>query len=87
LKHCAKFGYSRTRRYVLTLVQTVASEKGVFISHKGGGVDFLEEQKDLSLRQGDTTAHVRMDAMNRETIDHYFSLLHDTFLPAVCSTS
>ena len=39
---------------------------------------FLERQKDLSLRQGDSTAHVRMDAMNRETIDHYFSLLHDT---------
>ena len=38
---------------------------------------FLERQKDLSLRQGDTTAHVRMDAMNRETVEHYFSLLHD----------
>ena len=33
---------------------------------------------DLSLRQGDSTAHVRMDAMNQETMDHYFSLLHDT---------
>ena len=38
---------------------------------------FLERQKDISLRQGDTTAHVRMDAMNRDTVEHYFSLLHD----------
>ena len=39
---------------------------------------FIERQGDLSLRQGDSTAHVRMDAMNQETMDHYFSLLHDT---------
>ena len=39
---------------------------------------FKERQGDLSLRQGDSTAHVRMDAMNQETIDHYFTLLHDT---------
>ena len=28
--------------------------------------------------QGDNTAHVRMDAMNQDTVDHYFALLHDT---------
>ena len=39
---------------------------------------FKEHQGDLSSRQGDSTAHVRMDAMNQETIDHYFSLLKDT---------
>ena len=32
---------------------------------------FLKRQKDLSLRQGDSTAHVRMDVMNRETMQHY----------------
>ena len=36
--------------------------------------EIKERQGDLSLRQGDSTAHVRMDAM----IDHYFSLLKDT---------
>ena len=39
---------------------------------------FLQRQSDLSLRQGDSTAHVRMDAVNKDTIDHYFSLLRDT---------
>ena len=38
----------------------------------------MERQSDLSLRQGDSTAHVRMDAMNKDTMDHYFALLSDT---------
>ena len=29
-------------------------------------------------RQGDSTAHICMDAVNKETIEQYFSLLHDT---------
>ena len=39
---------------------------------------FKKRQGDLSLRQGDSTAHVHTDAINQETMDHYFSLLHDT---------
>ena len=39
---------------------------------------FLERQLDLSSRQGDSTAHMHMDAVNQETIDQYFSILHDT---------
>ena len=38
----------------------------------------MERQKDLSLRRGESISHVRMDAVNKETIDHYFSLLKDT---------
>jgi hypothetical protein len=81
LKHCARVGYGKTRRDVLNIVQNAASEKGVLCSSQvslGWWRRFLERQKDLSLRQGNATAHVRMDAMNRETFDHYFSLLHDT---------
>jgi hypothetical protein len=74
LKHCAKVGYGKTRRDVVGIVSTVATEKGVL---RGGQVStgwwrrFLERQKDLSLRQGDSTAHVRMDAVNCETMQHY----------------
>ena len=32
----------------------------------------------MSLRQGDTTAHVRMDAINRETMQDYFTTLKET---------
>ena len=83
LKHCAKVGYGKTRRGVLCLVQTAATEKRVLRSSRvseGWWWHFLEQQSNLSLRQGDSTAHIRMDAMNQETIDHYFSLLHDTLV-------
>ena len=80
LKHCARVGYGKTRRDVLSIVQNATPEKDVLRSShvsQGWWHRFLETQRDLSLRQGDTTVHVRMDAMNRETIEHYFSLLHD----------
>ena len=31
----------------------------------------------LVMGQGDSTAHVCMEVVNKDTIDHYFSLLHD----------
>ena len=48
--------------------------------HVSGGqwCRFKECQGDLSLRQRDCMAHVRMDAMNQKTMDHYFNLLHNT---------
>ena len=81
LKHCSKVGYGKTRRDVLAIVQNVAADIGVLRQSQvssGWWRRFLERQKDLSLRQGDSTAHVRMDAMNRETMRDYFTLLKDT---------
>ena len=81
LKHCSKVGYGKTRRDVLAIVQNVAADKGVLRQSQvssGWWRRFLERQKDLSLRQGDSTAHVRMAAMNRETMQDYFTLLKDT---------
>jgi len=43
----------------------------------GGDVFWKVSQTYVLLRQGDSTAHVRMDAAKKETIDQYFSLLHD----------
>ena len=66
---------------MLCIVETATSERGrLRTSHVSDGWwrRFNERQGDLSLRQGDSTGHVRMDAMNRETIDHYFALLHNT---------
>ena len=40
---------------------------------------FLSRQEgDLVLRKGNSTSFLRMDAMNKDTIDHYFNLLEDT---------
>ena len=38
----------------------------------------LERQKDLSLRRSDNTSQDRMDAINSETLEHYFALLKKT---------
>ena len=59
----------------------MAADKGVLRQSQvssGWWRRFLERQKDLSLKQGDSTAHVRMDAMNRDTMQDYFTLLKDT---------
>jgi hypothetical protein len=83
LKHCATVGYGKTRSDVLGIVQSAAADKGVLRSSRvseGWWRRFLERQSDLSLRQGDSTAHVRMDATNKETMDQYFSLLHETLV-------
>ena len=38
----------------------------------------MNRHQQLSLRKGDPTANVRMDSVNKETMDNYFSLLKDT---------
>ena len=66
---------------MLAIAELTAIDKGLLKSsciNEGWWRRFLECQSDLSLRQGDSTAHVRMDAVNKETMDQYFSLLYDT---------
>ena len=66
---------------MLAIAELTAIDKGLLTSsciNEGWWRRFLECQSDLSLRQGDSTAHVRMDAVNKETMDQYFSLLYDT---------
>ena len=81
LKDCAAVGYGKTRRDVMSIAQSVAEEKGILhgsrISH-GWWHRFLKRQADLTLRRGDNTAHVRMEAINQQTLKQYFELLNDT---------
>ena len=80
LKESAKIGYGKTRKDVMLIAESVAKDKAVLrkesISH-GWWNRFLNRQEDLSLRRSDSTAHVRMDAINQETLDQYFSLLKE----------
>ena len=62
------------------IARSVAAEKGILKGSKvtqGWWRRFCERQPDLSLRRGDVTAHVRMDAVNSETLTQYFTLLRD----------
>ena len=65
------------------IAESVAVDKGVLKGEKisvGWWRRFLERQPNLTLRRGDSTAHVRMDAVNQETMDQYFSLLGEVFM-------
>ena len=75
LKETASIGYGKTRKDVLHIAESVVLKKDC-ISH-GWWSRFLERQGDLSLRRGDSTAHVRMDAVNKKTMNQYFTLLKD----------
>ena len=78
LKECANVGYGRTRSDVMHVVESIAREKGVLRKNRitrGWWNRYLQRQGDLSLGRGDSTGHVRMDAINRETINQYFDLL------------
>ena len=62
LKYCAEDGNGKTRRDVLCIVESAVNESGKLRSiHVSDGWwrRFKERPGDLSLRQGDSTAHVR----------------------------
>lgn len=84
LVQAAKVGYGRTRKQVLSIVENVARDKDVLRpSHSDRVSDgwwrrFMQRQPTLSLCRGDPTAHVCMDATNKEAITNYFDLLEKT---------
>ena len=69
-------GFGSTRRDVMNIAETYATQNGVL--RKESGVTqgwwrrFRDRQGDLSLRRGDNTAHVCMNSVNKETISDYF---------------
>ena len=79
LSDANKVGYGKTRRQVKVITQRVATEKGVLRSARisdGWWWRFLQQHPQLSLRSGDSTAYVRMNAMNEENLTIYFDLLN-----------
>ena len=78
LIECSKLGYGKTRRQVISIVKNVAQEKGVLRpSSYGWWRRFLQRHLNVSLRAGDATGHVRMNAITRENLQQYFKLLDD----------
>ena len=81
IKESTRVGYGKTRKDVMIIAERVAKDKGTLRKERisqGWWNRFMERQKDLSLRRGESISHVRMDAVNKETMDHYFLLLKDT---------
>ena len=74
----AKIGYGKTRKEVKMIAENVAKEKDVLRATRisdGWWKSFLHRNQSLSLRRADSTAHIRMDSINQESINQYFNLL------------
>lgn len=81
LVYVAKLGYGKTRKQVSMLVEGLAKQKGVLRKNRisyGWWYNFIKRQSELSLRRADSTAHIRMDSVNKESIQHYYDLLETT---------
>ena len=77
----AKQGYGKTRKQVNMTEEMVAISKGVLRRDKisnGWWIRFVECQPEVSLQRADSTAHIRMDSVNKEFISFYFDLLEST---------
>ena len=62
-------------------VEMVEKSKGVLRKDKisnGWWKRFVERQPEVSLRRADSTAHIHMDSVNKESISYYFDLLEST---------
>ena len=69
LIQAAESGYGKTRKQVKSIVENVAREKNLRSECVSDGWwrRFMERQPQLSLRCGDSTAHIRMNSVNRES--------------------
>ena len=82
LLKASQLGYGKTRRQVKEIVERVATTKGILCSESisdGWWKRFLQRHGNIALRSGNATAHVRMEATNKENIKHYFKLLKEIF--------
>ena len=82
LLQASSMGLGKTRRDVKSIVGSFVESKGIL---KGSTVSngwwekFLKRNPSLSLRSGDSTAGVRMDAMTIENMKVYFDLLREVY--------
>ena len=82
LLQAADIGFGKTRRDVKCIVEEYLHRKGTL---KGTTVSdgwwekFVRRNPILRLRSGDSTAHVRMDAINAENLHAYYNLLKSVY--------
>ena len=82
LLQAADIGFGKTRRDVKCIVETYAQQKKVLkgsVVSDGWWNRYLKRNPKISLRSGDSTAGVRMDAVNAENMKAYFDLLRQIY--------
>ena len=76
----ASVGHGKNRAEIMSVAEKAARDKGVLRKSKithGWFDKFMQRQSYLSLRKGDATAIVRMEAISIGAINQYFDLLND----------
>ena len=82
LLQAADLGFGKIRRDVKCIVETYARQKNTL---KGAAISdgwwnkYLKRNPEISLRCGDSTAGVRMDAINTDNMKAYFDLLRQIY--------
>ena len=77
----AEIGCGKTRREVISIVRRVVDKKGRNLDNFNGDgwwFRFMERNPELSLRTSDPLSRVRRNAVTKDNMDHYFSLLEKT---------
>ena len=79
LSRCASIGYGKSRKEVLSLVQSVLDSKGVQKTVTNGWWEsFCRRHPNLSLRSAAPLSLVRAQASDPEMVNRYFDLLERT---------
>lgn len=82
LLQAADIGFGKTRRDVICIVEEHARRQGTLKGTRvsnGWWEKFLRRNPSLRLRSGDSTAHVRMEAINAENLRAYYNLLKGVY--------
>ena len=82
LLRASSIGLGKTRRDVKSIVGKYVKSKGLLNGSavsNGWWENFLKRNPSLSLRTGDSTAGVRLDAMSFENMKAYFDLLREVY--------
>ena len=76
-----KMGHGKTKQEVLLIVQKTLKKKRRLTEHfngEGWWTRFTKRHPEITLRTPDPLSYSRSNAVNQETLDHYFALLCQT---------
>ena len=82
LLKATSIGLGKTRHEVMRIAEGVAAQKGILKGSKiscGWGQRFCARNPGVSLRSGDATAGIHIDAVNEENMLQCFSLLREVY--------
>ena len=81
LVKAAAMGCGKTKKEVFSILERTLKKKGSLHDHfngEGWWIRFMERYPRLSLRSTDALSRMRANAITKENMDHYFTLLRQT---------